>query len=407
MATSVLPGRVAGWIGGEGLRPEDLELPPGVSRGDIKNIDSVGEGRTNETYRVHIDGRNDYILKVFDDPWREKLFYDMGQWMAGLSSQGGYLYDRVRSEIELNEVLEVAGARVASIDLLDIPIDYLEDLGGEEGWAELNREAGDLEGLENGDSVEWYPRELDTSLEVKTTDVAQVSVWMEYLDGEDAKHAIKNSPEDAAWFGEKVGDILGEVHEQDYRLFDVRLENFMLKQKCDGSYGNPGVVDQEFSFQDNSKSTREVDVGNLFASAMQLDYDSFKNFYLGFETNYNREIEQETVGFARIVSMLHSAEEKDFRRAWRSWNNGKKFIEEEYEEGVNQVMISSIETARTRISESDDNYNEEMDSLLNEITENTSRYLKEKYVKKLISAGLRTGELGYEAFGHKNKILCL
>jgi tRNA A-37 threonylcarbamoyl transferase component Bud32 len=397
MATGVIPDRVSDLFGAGGPTIEGLEPPKGVSRDNVEGIESVGHSRTNETYRVYVDGSDDYVLKVFDEPWTEKLFYDMGQWMAELRSEGGHLYDRVRSEIELNEVLEESGVRVADIDLVDVPLDDLGDLGRDEWWSDLTEEFEESGSVESSASVEWTPPGLERSLEVRPTESDEVEVWMDYLEGEQAKEAIMNSPEDANWFGEELGDVLDYVHERDYRIFDLRLKNFLIEENDGGGYKNLGLVDQEFAFQDESKPTREVDIGNLLSSAMQLDYDSFESFYEGFEDSYSSEIDQDVVGFARIVSTLHAAEEGDFKRAYRAWNNGKRFIYQNYEDSVDEVMLSSIETARNRISESNDSYSQEMEGLMTEIRENPSEYLKERFGKKLISLGLKAGELGYEA----------
>lgn len=256
----------------------------------------AGNDRTNSVFFLEDAVGNSAVLKKFDPAPREHLFYLIGQWASGRSSLPS-LDKRMFEDIRGNVFLDRVGLTPPRTAAVVIP----EDLEDRKDWDSLG--------------VPVYTGPEDYGV-----------IWMEQLSGEPAKEwAYGSSPDDVYDICVRWGGALRDIHDMEYRLFDLRWPNLLVDR--DPSDLQLGYVDTEFAFPDRGKATREVDLGTLISDAMQLPFGSFREAVAGIEEGYGQTVDGTVIGASRITSWLHALEEGDPGRATRAWNNGGLLLE--------------------------------------------------------------------------------
>lgn len=115
---------------------------------------------------------------------------------------------------------------------------------------------------------------------VKTPEIIdknETSITFEKIEGQNGYNYLSFcSSERATQFGENIGKIVKQVHEENIALKDIRISNFVINEQ--GIYS----IDHEYSKTSNDKLFFQVvDLVTLFGSVRQTD--NYEEFIEGFE----------------------------------------------------------------------------------------------------------------------------
>ncbi len=128
-------------------------------------------------------------------------------------------------------------------------------------------------------------------------------VEYERVDGHDLNSYLNRAEQDeAVEMGERVGEFLDYVHENDGAVTDLRINNFMIDYD-----GDLNFVDAEYFSSDATDWEKQMDVITLISSLRQVDEEAYRSFRQGFEEKYCEDVKSYSSGISSLTSIGHSA----------------------------------------------------------------------------------------------------
>lgn len=204
------------------------------------------------------------IMKRFEDRPKTAYFQAVGKLLGG-KLEYETREDRIQNERDYREVAEKAGLYTPDI------------LGQHEEFVEFERV--------DGETLPDYLNETD--------------------------------PDDARDVGEKLGESLKVVHDEDYAVTDLRINNIIVQDD-----GQLASVDHEYATDEATSWDKQLDILTLVSSARQVDEDSYEAFRDGFEDGYEDTVNTSIDLMTSASAPLHASMlERDKERTTNALKN--------------------------------------------------------------------------------------
>ncbi|MCJ7428758.1 MAG: hypothetical protein MUP66_00025 [Candidatus Nanohaloarchaeota archaeon QJJ-5] len=226
----------------------------------MEESDELGGSLTNEVRETYTGT----IMKRFEDRPKTAYFQALGKLLGG-KVEYETRDDRIENERAYREIAEKAGLYTPDI------------LGQHEEYVEFERVDGDT--------------------------------LPDYLNDADSDEAYE--------IGERLGESLRVVHDEDYAVTDLRINNIIVTDE-----DQLASVDHEYATDEATGWDKQLDILTLISSARQVDDTAYESFREGFEHGYDESVDTSVDIMTSATAPLHaSLLERDTDRTGNALRN--------------------------------------------------------------------------------------